>query len=61
LVYFLETLKCMVGMCDQAHHICEWWLHMYIPYLHFGETAKLCHVLEIFLNFYYRPYAVDCH
>ena len=23
LVYFLETLKCMVGMCDQAIHICE--------------------------------------
>jgi hypothetical protein len=49
----------MVGMCDQASHICEWWLHMYVPYLHFGETPKLSHVLEIFLNCYYRPYAVD--
>ena len=62
LVCFLETLNCMVGICDQAIHICEGWLHVYFPYLHFGETARLSHMLEIFFfNLYYRPYAVDSH
>jgi len=61
LVYFLETQKCMVGMCDQAIHMCvnDGCMCMFLMCILLRLLR--CLMLEIVLNFYYRPYAIDCH